>query len=735
MRIAVATIGMLVAVLWAVAAAWRTAAAAGGRWIMPMLAVSGVGRWRATNWFVDQLGRHGLLTALLIIALWVAMHAPTGADVLVGILGATWLLAAVVSGLAVIAMEAWRRRGDGSHSPRSSLIDDRQLLPTGAAVTDVVVPTWTFVCLLEMVFHFASGGFLPMRAVSALLRAMSNEVVAMLFGPESPRLAAFVAIFLAVAAVWTVVRRRRRRRGEVMRRHATVCAVLVVAGIGAVWTAPPRVQRMAMHHMHPSIDDFFQLLGPSLRETLARDDSAGERALHKLWPKLAAEPIPLAATTRESRTQPSVALPAAQHVVLIFIDSLSRRRLPPWGYSRPNAPNITDLAATATRFDRAESVAAQTDLATTALFYSLVPFLNLDKSRAYREGHGGVPVHLLLRNLGFEVGMFSADWEAHDAGHGPLFPERCSTFIDARGPFPPALQAEVDRWAGVPEHHLVDRLLQWAPGVDREGKRFFAYFKALRPHEPYHSPTEAGAWRPPFQPAASSYGIFDFHPSPSRRALLLNRADNAIHYTDYQIGRLIEGLKAAGLWQKTAVILIADHGEAWGEHLLYGHGVQHYEEFLEVPLLVRIPGQEPAVDNRMASILDVGPTILDVLGLPDEALFEGRSLIDRSWSRRSRLSLSNNAGMLLSIEVDGLKAIWAPATDERWLFDRRNDPAEQHNLAWIPGWAEHEVGLIALMKHQMRRQLSHMERLRKLGLVIDGDSRGTIAALKGPQTP
>jgi len=72
---------------------------------------------------------------------------------------------------------------------------------------------------------------------------------------------------------------------------------------------------------------------------------------------------------------------------------------------------------------------------------------------------------------------------------------------------------------------------------------------------------------------------------------------------------------------------MADHGEAWGEHKHFFHGQDLTEEQLRVPLIISIPGRKPSVIDREAALVDVGPTLLDLVGLEPPASFRGKSLL------------------------------------------------------------------------------------------------------------
>jgi arylsulfatase A-like enzyme len=100
------------------------------------------------------------------------------------------------------------------------------------------------------------------------------------------------------------------------------------------------------------------------------------------------------------------------------------------------------------------------------------------------------------------------------------------------------------------------------------------------------------------------------------------------------VGALRRALEAEGLWEKSVVIVAADHGEELLEHAWIGHNVQLYEPRVRVPLIVRFPsgaGPKGRRVTELVDLLDLSPTIADVLGVlgkgGSDRAFQGRSLL------------------------------------------------------------------------------------------------------------
>jgi len=107
--------------------------------------------------------------------------------------------------------------------------------------------------------------------------------------------------------------------------------------------------------------------------------------------------------------------------------------------------------------------------------------------------------------------------------------------------------------------------------------------------------------------------------------------DGEVAYLDFHVGRLVDGLADRGRLDETLLVVTADHGEEFFDHGGFEHGHTLYDELLHVPLLVRPPGgaAKPRRVEGVVRLLDLAPTILELMGLPQPAEMTGRSLIAR----------------------------------------------------------------------------------------------------------
>jgi arylsulfatase A-like enzyme len=169
----------------------------------------------------------------------------------------------------------------------------------------------------------------------------------------------------------------------------------------------------------------------------------------------------------------------------------------------------------------------------------------------------------------------------------------------------------------------------------------------------------------------------------------------------------VAGLRARGLERETVVVLVGDHGQAFGQHQgNFGHTLRIYEENVRVPLVISAPGAVPGPVRvpGLASHLDVTPTVLDLLGVAPDAGHQGLSLLRGG---REKVYFFADASLgLLGLRAGRWKYIHETDSGRSRLFDLDADLGESTNLAdahprlvdeyraEVVGWARAQRGLI-----------------------------------------
>jgi len=188
----------------------------------------------------------------------------------------------------------------------------------------------------------------------------------------------------------------------------------------------------------------------------------------------------------------------------------------------------------------------------------------------------------------------------------------------------------------------------------------------------------------PYEPSPVA-PVLDFpgDREPSPDAYDLGRYLNVLHETDGQLARLFDALRVAGAGDDTLVVVVGDHGQAFGyPHDTYLQGRTVYEEDVHVPLLIWFP-RRYATAQRSAVVgghVDVAPTIAELAGVPPAADWQGRSLFDTEHVPRAYFYVAQDEFKLGVREGDWKYILDVRAGNDE-LYDLAHDSTEQHNVA------------------------------------------------------
>jgi len=422
---------------------------------------------------------------------------------------------------------------------------------------------------------------------------------------------------------------------------------------------------------------------------------------------------------------------AGANVLLIILDAAGARHFRGYGYSRETTPEIDRIAAEGVLFERAFTPAVFTLAAMSSLWTGLPP----DQSHrgvAYDaplpQGPPTLAERLTARGIvtagfvangmaGISFGLHRGFTEFHeiyrDRGR------RAAAFVEVLTPF---FNANKDR-------------------------RFFAYAHFREPHFPYDPEppfdTRFGPDRPLTMDErryAAWYTAVNARkttPTPQQVAHLVRLYDGNLAYADEVIGTLRRRLEREGLWDRTVVIVSADHGEALLEHGFISHGQQLYDESTWIPLVVRFPKGPRGV--RVTSFVDLGalaPTIADVMGLagrdgsgPPFASASLLPLVFGAPGNDAVFSRTVGERPQYAMRDARFRFIFNTRYGQEELYDLEKDPGEQANIAstrpvvaayyrqtlaqWIRDLERGNVGEAA--KPELPREV--LENLKALGYV------------------
>lgn len=346
------------------------------------------------------------------------------------------------------------------------------------------------------------------------------------------------------------------------------------------------------------------------------------------------------------------------NVVIVSMDTTRADHIGCYGYHDARTPNLDGLAAEGLRFEHAISPVPLTLPSHATMLTGLDPPAHGARHNGeYRLDPSHTTLAERLKAAGYETAAFVSSFVL-DARFG--LAQGVDVYDDTVEPKPG------DAFGGHDSERKAEAVtnaaVQWLQSRD-SSRPYFLWVHYYDPHADYEPP----------RPYASLF--------PTRPY------DGEIAYMDDQIGRLMSVVAGRGGRERTLTILVGDHGESLDEHEESTHGRGIYDSTQRVPLVVWSPGlfaRGHVVRDAVVGVVDVFPTVLDLLGMEPQERLDGISL----------LSAGRDPDRMVYMETlcTYLDSGWAPLYGLRRLqdkyihapkpeyYDLQSDPRERNNL-------------------------------------------------------
>jgi len=333
----------------------------------------------------------------------------------------------------------------------------------------------------------------------------------------------------------------------------------------------------------------------------SKNGEGGARTMVAIWGGVV---VTGAVATRDEAAPPNV--------ILVSLDTLRADHLGCYGYQRETSPNLDAFAESAHLFEHCLAPSSWTTPSHASVFTGDFPAV-----------HGaGVPRGSMQRRSELP-GRFETLAEFARDQHYRTVAFTEGYFVGSRWGLAQGFERYSDGpGKGVPTEKVVKDTFTNAQNWVEKNKDtpFFLFVHTYGPHWPYTPPSRylerfVGDPSPEF-PEGEAILAGDIEDDDYD--LLRMAYDASIAYTDEVFGEFIAYLERERVLDNTIVIVFSDHGEEFGEHGGAMHGLTLYNEVLEVPLLIRTPGQEQAARHSgLVCITDIYGTVRDALGHPD----------------------------------------------------------------------------------------------------------------------
>ncbi|HTJ43021.1 MAG TPA: sulfatase-like hydrolase/transferase [Kofleriaceae bacterium] len=408
-------------------------------------------------------------------------------------------------------------------------------------------------------------------------------------------------------------------------------------------------------------------------------------------------------TDQNVQPPPPTAPKHAYNVVFIMIDTLRGDRLGAAGYTRDGkslTPRLDAFIKQSVWFARAYSQAPNTPRSMPSMMTSRYPSqVAIDHDKTDYPKNGNYPrlddandmLFESLRAAGLHTAgqashfYFCHDEECPASRVHPNFLQGFDEFDDDG-----ALDiAGSNHDTAAPR--IVPRVTAQLAALAKAKQPFALFVHLFEPHSTY---MEHDGW------PITEHGT----------AALAQKYDYEIAFEDGFIGQILDAIDKEGLAKDTIVVLVSDHGEAFGAHRIAGqdlffHGQSLYDELIHVPVIVRAPDVAPREVDQVVQVIDVAPTILDLLGQAPPKAWKGRTLLPllKGEPQAPRPAFAellpapewDHEGKSM-ISADGKWHLFFRQSDNKYeLYDMTADHDEQHDLF------EEKADVAATMKKQL----------------------------------
>jgi choline-sulfatase len=346
-------------------------------------------------------------------------------------------------------------------------------------------------------------------------------------------------------------------------------------------------------------------------------------------------------------------------VIVISIDTLRADRLSAYGNHAISTPNIDAFAQHGTLFTDVNAQIPLTLPSHTSLFTSTYPFQNGVEENGELVPAGAVTLASVLQSHGYKTAAFiGSSLLNRSAGLDRGFDDYDSPFGSAAAASESPYSTRVRRDGAL----VLRAATQWLTA--HRDQPVFVFIHLFDLHAPYK-----------------------LHAAPGSALPEPMGYDAEIRYVDQILGRFNQALAQTGWWQRSLVVLLADHGESLGDHGETSHGYFAYQSTVHVPLMIHWPSDAPnypARSTHPAGLIDVAPTILDALHFPAQPSFEGGSLLKFDEVPPHAVYSESVYGRdefgwapLRALRLGQWKFIDAPRAE---LYDLEKDPRELSNV-------------------------------------------------------
>jgi arylsulfatase len=366
------------------------------------------------------------------------------------------------------------------------------------------------------------------------------------------------------------------------------------------------------------------------------------------------------------------------NILLIAVDTLRADHLGCYGYEYPTSPRLDAFAKKSIFFENAFCPIPKTSASFASMLTGLHPSMHKTRPNLGTLNEKYLSLAEMLQAEGYHT---AAVVDNANLSRSFKFDQGFTDYTEVWN--------EVqDKSASTP--FIISKVITFLEASHE--KPFFLWMNFIETHVPYIPPAEFIPQRPPGRDLRTLEPCI--MPGAVRRHLeqagdlsegySIAHYDGAVSYVDAGIGKILDAISRQGLEKDTIVIVTADHGEDLGErNFFFDHGPLTFTSGARVPLIVHIPGRKPRTVKTPVSVMDIYPTVLDLLQQKPPYPLQGVSLLKPQEDRlfyilgTSSHAVVKNGQHYVVLNPKLAKGLRLP---QEHFFDYFSDPREMRNL-------------------------------------------------------
>ena len=357
-----------------------------------------------------------------------------------------------------------------------------------------------------------------------------------------------------------------------------------------------------------------------------------------------------------------------KNVILFVLESVPASYIDLYGGKYQVTPQLDKLAGGSVWFKNMYAHTPSTPYAMVSLLSSLYPVISYEGITATHPEIDIPTISSELKNYNYKTAFFNAGDIRFQHADKFLKHQQFDLIEDYRSDHCKKRQyiVQKNRWDnpdGSDDECMIDSFNEWVSQI--AGNRFFTTMWTVQTHYPYF------------------FSGKEKHFSTCDDVYCKNRYLNAIYHSDETLGKLMQILKKRDLDKSTLVVVVGDHGEAFGQHNQYGHASKIYEENVHIPLFFinqeLFKGEQ---EDILGSQIDIAPTIMDILHYPIPSTWQGMSLFDNTTTKKKRIYFfSPWSDFLFGYREGNTKYIFNATNNSDEVYNLLIDSLETNNIA------------------------------------------------------